>query len=312
VSESREHRGPSGPFAARDLERADDAAVREAGHQRLAELLAAHADGELPPETASQLDAHLVGCDRCRGEMRVHVAIRERLAAEPLLPASPALLARITSAVRARPEPVARPTPAPGGAREPATRWILAHRRLAATFTAAFVAVALLAVSATSSRFRGTPALDRGAVLTAGTAPLLAAVLDDYRRVAARDLPGRARDLAAVRAAVPFPVEPLRDRQRGGRQLRLLGAWTTSLAGEPAAVLAYRWDDRLLLQYVVPEHLFFRHPAVRSAVAGGRLLAAADGAQRLVAWPEAAAGSLLVGDAGLEQLATVRADAGPR
>jgi hypothetical protein len=132
-------------------------------------------------------------------------------------------------------------------------------------------------------------------------------VVADYRRVAAGDLPGRARDLAAVRAAVPFPLEPLR-----GRELRLLGAWTTSLAGEPAAVLAYRWDDRLVLHYVVSEHLFFRHPAVRAAVADGRLLAAVDGAQSLVGWPEAAAGSLLVGDASVRQLAGVRADAAPR
>ena len=60
--------------------------------------------------------------------------------------------------------------------------------------------------------------------------PLLGAVVDDYARVSRGDLPGRARDLDAVRAAVSFPVEPLR-----AQNLRLLAAWTTDVRGEPAA-----------------------------------------------------------------------------
>jgi anti-sigma factor RsiW len=292
------------PFAGARQRPGEDAA-READHRRLIELLGAHADGELPPETAAQLDAHLVGCARCRRELEVHVAVRQRLAAEPLAPASPELLERITGAVRGLPTPA--PVAAGEGHASPlAGRWVHAHRWLAATLL-----LLVLAATASASRlwsdWRQPAAGTSGRALAASTAPLLGAVLEDYRRVVAGDLPGRARDLAAVRAAVPFELEPLR-----GRQLRLLGAWTTSLAGEPAAVLAYRWDDRLVLHYVVSEHLFFRHPAIRAAVAGGRLLTAADGAQSLVGWPEATAGSLLVGDASLRQLAGVRADAGPR
>ena len=131
----------------------------------------------------------------------------------------------------------------------------------------------------------------------ASAVPLLGAVLADHRRVMAGDLPGRARDLPAVRAAVAFPVEPLH-----APTLRLLAVWTTEILGEPTAVLAYRWDDRLVVQYIVPEHLFFRHPSVRSAMAAHRVLAARSGASGLVAFPVVDAGSLLVGEGTPERL----------
>jgi hypothetical protein len=116
----------------------------------------------------------------------------------------------------------------------------------------------------------------------------------------AGDLPGRARDLAAVRAAVPFAVEPL-----PSPELRLLAAWTTTVNGEPAAVLAYRWDERLVMQYFVPEQSFFRHSAVRLAVAARRHLAAVDEGQGLVAWAEPTAGSILVADVAPELLGRI-------
>jgi anti-sigma factor RsiW len=126
---------------------------------------------------------------------------------------------------------------------------------------------------------------------------LLDGVLGDYERVAAGDLPGRARDLSVVRAAVPFPIEPLH-----AANLRLVGAWTTELRGEPAAVLAYRLDDRLVLQYLVAEDAFFRHPAVRAGVSDRHRLSASGGGRSLVAWPDAATGTVLVGDVPARQL----------
>jgi hypothetical protein len=134
----------------------------------------------------------------------------------------------------------------------------------------------------------------------ASAIPLLGAVVADYRRTVAGDLPGRARDLAAVRAAVPFPVEPL-----ASPPLRLLAAWTTTIADEPAAVLAYRWDERLILQYFVAEQSFFRHSAVRTSIATHHHVAAIDGAQGVLAWAEPAAGSVLVADVSPELLGRV-------
>jgi hypothetical protein len=130
--------------------------------------------------------------------------------------------------------------------------------------------------------------------------PLLGAVVDDYARVSRGDLPGRARDLDAVRAAVSFPVEPLR-----AQNLRLLAAWTTDVRGEPAAVLAYRLDDRLLVQYLVAEDVFFQHPAIRAAIADHHLLRAADGDRTVVAWPDSSTGTIVVGDVSADALQSI-------
>jgi hypothetical protein len=101
---------------------------------------------------------------------------------------------------------------------------------------------------------------------------------------------------------MPFPVNALLTPE-----LRLIGAWTTDLRGEPAAVLAYRWNDKLVLQYVVSEQLLFRPADVRRAFASGHHLAARSGVQSVIAWPATASGELLVADLDLTQLATLRA-----
>ena len=260
-----------------------DEAAREARHELIASLLAAHADRELPPETASQLDAHLVGCARCRRELAVQQAVRGRLAEEAAPGAPPALRTRVAERIAALPAPVPS-TPAVAPAR--------GRRRLATALVAA-AALASAAVAATLGR-DGDAAPGRGVrwveTSAAGDA-LLRGVVADYRRVAAEALPGRARDVDAVRAAVPFAVEPL-----DAPGLRLLAAWTTSLDGEPAAVLAYRSGDRLVVQYLVSDEHLFRSPAVRAGVAAAHLVGARDGALALLAWPTASAGSVLVGE----------------
>jgi anti-sigma factor RsiW len=281
------------PQAAGMGESATERAAREERHQVIIELLAAYADGELPVETKSQIDAHLVGCARCRRDLSVHQAVRKRLGVEPLLAAPPALRERITSAIATTPVPVA-----PAAAPRPAY------------FGFRSVALIMIALSLTSAVWIGVarrersdaPALSRLAS-SPSSVPLVRSVLADYRRVTAGDLPGRARDLEVVRGAVPFPVEPLH-----ASGLRLLAAWTTELEGDAAAVLAYRWDDRIVLQYLVPEERFFQHRDIRRSVTGGGLLVASDGAQGIVAWPTESAGALLVGDLEPERLARL---AGP-
>ena len=281
-------RSRSGASAAGGLgESAAEQAAREERHQVLIELLGAYADGELPPETTSQLDAHLVGCVRCRRDLAMHQAVRRRLGVEPPLAAPPALRERIAAAVAAAPVAVAPPA-AP---RHPLVRWV----------GALSIGVAVMAAAAWIGVIGGdrveAPALGQLAA-SPTSVPLIRGVLADYRRVTAGDLPGRARDLEVVRAAVPFPVVPLH-----ASRLSLLAAWTTELEGEPAAVLAYRWDDRIVLQYLVEETRFFQHRDVRQAVTDGRLLVTSDGGQGVVAWPAEAAGSLLVGDMEPERLA---------
>jgi len=276
------------PLAPGSSEDPAERAARENQHQVLIDLLGAYADGELPPETRSQIDAHLVGCVSCRRELAVHRAMRRRLGVEPPVAAPPALRERIVAAIAATPVPVPVTVARP--------RRFAMLRRPVVLGGLATVVVAGAVGATVLVRHSAAPAL---APLAASVTsiPLLQDALTDYRRVVAGDLPGRARDLDAVRSAVPFPIEPLRSSA-----VRLLAAWTTELGQDPAVVLAYRWDDRIVLQYVVSEQRFFQHPALRQAVAGGGLLAAHDGAQGIVAWPTSSAGALLIADVPPEKL----------
>jgi anti-sigma factor RsiW len=270
------------PLVPGSVDEAAERAARESQHQVLIELLGAYADRELPPETTSQIDAHLVGCVRCRRELAIHQALRRRLGVEPPVAAPPELRERIRAAIAAMPLPVEAPVPQ----RAPAWR---AHWR-GIVLVGVFTAVGAMGVG-TLVRHGVSQQPVSSLVAPATSVPLLRDVLQDYRRVVAGDLPGRARDLDAVRGAVPFPIQPLR-----APGVRLLAAWTTIVAGDAAVVLAYRWDDRIVLQYLVPEERFFQNPDLRRAVAGGRLLETTDGAQSIAAWPTDSAGTVLVGD----------------
>ena len=278
------------PSSASSLGNPAEEAVRESRHQVLRELLGAYADRELPPETIAQIDAHLIGCVDCRRELDVQDAVRARLAMEPPAAPSPALRARIGAALDAAPAPVF-------AVAEPASRGDvvreLLHRRISWVAISGWVISMVLAVALASRGVDSVASTDGVRALAAPvkSVPLLEGVVEDYARVAKGELPGRARDLSAVRAAIGFPIEPLR-----APNLRLLAAWTTNLGGEPAAVLAYRLDDQLVVQYLVAEDAFFRHPAVRSAVADRHLLTAAADAKSLVAWPQSATGTVLIGN----------------
>ena len=267
-------------------------AARESRHEVLRELLGAYADGELPPETVAQIDAHLVGCGECRRALDVHDALRNRLVAERPAAPSPVLRARIASAIDAIPAPVVAPAPP----QRADTRSRLVWLAVAGWFTAFLLAATLLVQRSESRAETGV----RAVAAPVGDVPLLGGVVEDYVRVSRGVLPGRARDLSAVRAAVSFPIELLR-----APELRLIAAWTTTVGGEPAAVLAYRLRDRLVVQYLVAEDAFFRHPAVRAAVADRHLLTAVDGTRALVAWPATATGTVLVGDVPPEWLRTI-------
>ena len=268
-------------------------AARESRHEVLRELLGAYADRELPPETMAQIDAHLIGCAECRSALEVHDAVRTRLAAERPAAPAPALRASIAAAIDAIPAPVVVRAPAPRAIDQRTLVWLAV-----AGWVAAVVLAIVLVMQTPTSPLRAAGA--RAIAAPVRDVPLLGGIVDDYARVSRGDLPGRARDLSAVRAAVSFPIEPL-----SAPDLRLLGAWTTNVRGEPAAVLAYRLRDRLVVQYLVAEDAFFRHPAVRTAVADRHLLTAADDGRALVAWPGTTTGTVLVGDVPPDWLQTI-------
>ena len=280
-------------FGAQPYERPGDDDAREARHQVLATLLGAYADGELPPETASQIDAHLLGCARCRREVALHASVRARLSSEPLQPASAEFRERIIQELAQSQRPLAAAiTGAP-------TAWWRTSTAMIAL--AALVITGAAAFGLDRLRIPARAAAAHTATVVASSVPLLRAVLADYRRATAVDLPGRTRDLDAVRAAVPFPVEPMH-----GSTARLLAAWSTDLEGEPAAVLAYRWHDQLVLEYLVAEPVFFRHPSVRAPIAAGELVAARSGSQSMLAWAAPESGVILVGNVAASELTALR------
>lgn len=263
----------------------EDTAAREERHALLATLLGAFADGELPPETMAQVDAHLLGCARCRRELLVHRVVRQRLEAEPVPAAPSALRERIVAAVAAAPAPSL-----PAGAAARPSRW-----RVVAI---AVTVLALGGAAAWAWHAGRAPAVD---VVSPAQPGLMSAVLGDYAKVSAADLPGRSRDLALVREALPFPVAPL-----AHPSVQLIAAWTTTIDGEPAAALAYRWGGRVLLQYVVSAEQGYRAPAFRAAFAAGRALAANGGPARALAWAQGDAVSFLVGPATVGELGSLR------
>ncbi|MGH2401003.1 MAG: anti-sigma factor family protein, partial [bacterium] len=71
----------------------------EARHQALIEQLAAYVDEELSAEERAQMQAHLLGCMRCRREIALQRALRAQLARQPTTRASAALRERIAAAL---------------------------------------------------------------------------------------------------------------------------------------------------------------------------------------------------------------------
>ena len=131
-------------------------------------------------------------------------------------------------------------------------------------------------------------------------APEAGAALDDFRRVADSTLP-QGLSLSELQARFPFVVPALR-----APHMRLVAAWTTEFEGEPAAVLAYICHNRLVVQYVVSQRVFFRQARMREAIASAGLYATGTGRVNTVAWPDRDSGSFLVGEFPASELAAMR------
>ena len=268
----------------------EDDTTREARHEVLATLLAAYVDGELPPETTAQIDAHLLGCRRCRREVTVHQSLITRLTRATRPAISAACANRLQAAIAAA--PIATPRDLVGAPLSDVLTTRAASRRrwiVGATAVAAVIAATL------ALNVRGPtpaiPARQPTAVVMSAPVPLLELVAANFRTASARDLPGRARDLETVRRAVPFTVEPLR-----GTDLQLVAAWTTDLDGEVAAVLAYKWRETLVLQYVVSEAWLFRSLPIRGAFAERRAVAVESPGVGMLLWSSGQGSSIVVAD----------------
>jgi len=261
-----------------------------------ASLVGAYLDEELPEEEREAVARHLRNCAPCRRELRLQTAIRDRLVLEAPPRASATLRDRVRASLDSVP---ATATPAGAPPRRRSIRPIIAWAGwgLAAALAALLV-----------SRSRSAPAA--GMSMSMGkTVPVLVdsvptavvdSVLANFRLVAASDLPG-AQVLSSVVGRVPFGVPALT-----APHMRFIGAWTTTIEGQPVAVLAYRCHDRLVVQYVVSEQQFFRVARIREAIARAGIYAAGRDGVHAVAWPGPDNGSLLVGAFSAADLAAMR------
>jgi len=275
----------------------------EGEHQHLVTLLGAYADDELAPDSRREVDAHLAQCGLCVQELRIQVALRSRLQAEEPAPDLVAAAARLG-------DHLALLGRGPARERQPASEgpstWAVLRNPIVA-WSGWLIAASLAALWTLGTHRpggQGMAGMSMGPLVPVAVdsvpEPIADAALHDFRRVAQAALP-QGPELAAVESQVSFSVPALK-----APHMRLIGAWTTTIDGVPAAALAYRCHDRLVVQYVVPEHVFFQPPRVRKAIAATGLYAASEGKIHAVGWPGLDNGSFLVGEFSAAELAAMR------
>ena len=276
-------------------------------HQTVVGLLGAYADEELTADATREVESHVLHCDECRRELRVQRTLKARLLAEEHVVPSAASVDRLRAHLRtlgsgAKNEAAGGPKAhglgtAPGrgiGARALVSwgGWLIA---------AGLAALWILGPHRPAAQGMGM-SMAPLAPVTVDSVPeaIAGAALQDFLRLTMSELP-QGPHLAAVRAKVPFSVPALHSAH-----MRLIGSWTTEIDAEPVAVLAYRCHDRLVVQYVISEHVFFRPPRVRRAIAYAGLYAAGQGKVHAIAWPGTDSGSFLVGEFTPAELAAMR------
>ncbi len=192
-------------------------------------------DGTLGPRRVALLEAHLAGCDACRGLHEREAVFRTRIAsaaaARPLAPAS--LHARLREALL--PDDAA-PAAEPGRARRaiPLWRWAVA--------LAAAVAFGVLLVEPLVREGSSTPALilsvaAQQAALVEGRLPL-------------EVVSGSSEDIADwLEPRVGFPVDL---PAAAGPGVDVVGARLTELAAAEAAAVLYQVDGRPVTLFTFP------------------------------------------------------------
>ncbi|MDA3920119.1 MAG: zf-HC2 domain-containing protein [Salinisphaera sp.] len=247
------------------------------------DLLSGYIDDELTADQRATVDEHLTVCQRCRRELSMQRSIRDRLAAQPLERASTALRNRIKSQLE---------LDSGNTVSHPRRLWRQKQRALG---WAGWAIAACLALALVLN-------INYGSVSRPQAIPMVASALADYHyQLSAGELPvANSTSIAALQRKVRFRVTPIPSLRKN-----LIAAWPTHIRGEPAAALAYLFHNRVIVQYLVSEGLFFRQPAVRNAVADKGRYSATVGKDGVVAWPGKDAGSVLIGPMSVQSLVAV-------
>src|ERR1700694_269688 len=194
-------------------------------HERVTTLLGAYADDELATEVRRAVDAHLAQCPECAQDLRVQLALRNRLRAEEVAVEPSAGLERLQHHIAQ----LGRAAEAErGGERKAAgPRTFLLHFIVA--WGGWLIAASLAALLITGQRRATTQGMGMSmgplvpVTVDSVPEPIADAALHDFRRVAQASLP-QGPQLAAVEAKVPFSVPALR-----APHMRLIGAWITTI-----------------------------------------------------------------------------------
>ncbi|MEP7325936.1 MAG: zf-HC2 domain-containing protein [Gemmatimonadota bacterium] len=262
-------------------------------HAAFVELLAGYVDDELTPEERERVEAHVPNCATCRAELRAQTVIRNRLMKESESSAASELAGRVLAQIAITPSAETDP-----GMRTSRRQLLLAWSGWAAAAAVGGFAVWLNQKKSGGMSMAMGPT---GAVtLDQAPGPVPADILSSFRQINEAELPA-GTDLAQLRRELQFSVPRLE-----APHMRLISAWITRVYGEPAAALAYRCHDRLVMQYVVSERQFFRQAQVRNAIARQGLYATAAGPLTTVAWPGTDNGSFLVGEFSASDLVAMR------
>ena len=241
-------------------------------HQELADQLDAYLDHELASAEVARMEAHLSGCLRCQKALRLHRVLKDNLVLTPVAGAPSRLRDAIQTRLAQEPGSTADgPVVVP---------W---HRRSLRVWAP----WALAAGFAMVALFGRLPRPDSQSFQL----PMVQAALDDYRLHLQGSIPPvDGSQLAALAKDLPFVARPCPALRRA-----LIGAWRTTIRGEPTAAFAYRYDNHILVQYVVSQELFFHQARVREAIAQHGHYSAIANEASVLAWPESDSGSILIG-----------------
>ena len=262
-------------------------------HAAFAEMLAGYVDDELTPEDRARVEAHVPECLTCRAELRAQTVLRGRLMKESASSASSDLASRVMARIAAGPPAEADPIAGPS------------RRQVLITWGGWAAAAAIGGVSVWLNQRKPagmsmTMAPTGPVTLDQVPGPVSTAILESFREVNEDILPA-GTDLEQLHRELQFTVPALQ-----APHMRLISAWVTRVHGEPAAALAYRCHDRLVMQYVISEKQFFRQPQVRHAIASQGVYATAAGPLTTIAWPGTDNGSFLVGEFSASDLVAMR------
>jgi anti-sigma factor RsiW len=240
-------------------------------HSPWLDLVAPYLDGELSAASHAEMDAHVAACTICQRELAQQRAVSQRL--------------RQLASEAAPIESLAQRLPYASTRKEAHSRhraWAWTGWGLAAAQAIVLAVVFLLPT------------------WQARHVPMVEEAVADYQRVVAGELPFETTNIDALSRSLSLSVDVLKSPQA-----QLLGACKTVLRDKPAAALAYRVDNHVVIQYVVSGPLFFAQSSVREAVSRQGHFASQDDGKSVIGWPGTNAGFLLVGELPTEKLVSL-------